>query len=79
MAQISYGSITIVDVTDIGQFSVYPRANASKTQIYNPDADSYMPDWETNNVIISPVTYYAGMQEILQKFLKMFQQMQQVD
>ena len=60
MAQISYGSITIVDVTDIGQFSVYPRANASKTQIYNPDADSYMPDWETNNVIISPVTYYAG-------------------
>ena len=60
MAQISYGSITIVDVTDIGQFSVYPRANSSKTQIYNPDADSYMPDWETNNVVISPVTYYAG-------------------
>ena len=64
MAQISYGSITIVDVTDIGQFSVYPRANASKTQIYNPDADSYMPNWDTSaggtKVIISPVTYYAG-------------------
>ena len=60
MAQISYGSITIVDVTDIGQFSVYPRANSSKTQIYNPDADSYVPNWETNNVVISPVTYYAG-------------------
>ena len=66
MAQISYGSITIVDVTDIGQFSVYPRANASKTQIYNPDIKSYIPNWDTSSdsggkkVIISPVAYYAG-------------------
>ena len=60
MAQISYGSITIVDVTDIGQFSVYPRADSSKTQIYNPDADSYMPNWQQKKVIISPVAYYAG-------------------
>lgn len=64
MAQISYGSITIVDVTDVGQFSVYPRASASKTQIYNPDADSYMPNWDTDaggtKVVISPVAYYAG-------------------
>lgn len=64
MAQISYGSITIVDVTDIGQFSVYPRADASKTQIYNPDANSYIPNWDTSNggtkVTISPVAYYAG-------------------
>ena len=64
MSQISYGSITIVDVTDIGQFSVYPRANASKTQIYNPDANSYMPNWDNSaggtEVTISPVAYYAG-------------------
>lgn len=66
MAQISYGSITIVDVTDIGQFSVYPRADASKTQIYNPDANSYIPNWDTSSssggkkVIITPVAYYAG-------------------
>ena len=66
MAQISYGSITIVDVTDIGQFSVYPRADASKTQIYNPDANSYMPNWDTSSgsggtkVTITPVAYYAG-------------------
>lgn len=66
MAQISYGSITIVDVTDIGQFSVYPRADASKTQIYNPDTNSYIPNWDTSSssggkkVIITPVAYYAG-------------------
>lgn len=64
MAQISYGSITIVDVTDVGQFSVYPRATSPKTQIYNPDASSYTPNWDTANggtaVTISPVAYYAG-------------------
>ena len=60
MAQISYGSITIVDVTDIGQFSVYPRANSSKTQIYNSDANSYIPDWTSSHIIIKPVAYYAG-------------------
>ena len=64
MAQISYGSITIVDVTDIGQFSVYPRANASKTQIYNPDRNQYAPNWDSSAggtaVTISPVAYYAG-------------------
>ena len=66
MAQISYGSITIVDVTDIGQFSVYPRADASKTQIYNPDTNTYIPNWDISSgsggkkVIITPVAYYAG-------------------
>ena len=43
MATTSYGSITIVDITDIGEFSVYPKANGSRTQIYNPDANSYTP------------------------------------
>lgn len=64
MAQISYGSITIVDITDVGQFSVYPRADASKTQIYNPDQNSYTPNWDTSaggtKVSISPAAFYAG-------------------
>lgn len=58
---ISYGSITIVDITDIGEFSVYPRANGSRTQIYNPDAVThYVPDWSTSNIVITPVAYYAS-------------------
>lgn len=65
MATTSYGSITIVDITDIGEFSVYPKANGSRTQIYNPDADSYTPNWDTSvnggvAMVISPVAYYAG-------------------
>ena len=56
----SYGSITIVDITDIGEFSVYPTANSPRTQIYNPDTPSYTPDWSTTNVYITPVAYYAS-------------------
>ena len=66
MATTSYGSITIVDITDIGEFSVYPKANSSRTQIYNPDAvQHYIPNWDTSvdggvAVVITPVAYYAS-------------------
>lgn len=61
---ISYGSITIVDITDIGDFSVYPTANSPRTQIYNPDTQTYIPDWAGTNpdtpLLITPVAYYAS-------------------
>lgn len=61
----SYGSITIVDITDIGEFSVYPTANSPRTQIYNPDSSThYIPDWSGSNpdtsLKITPVAYYAS-------------------
>lgn len=65
MATTSYGSITIVDITDVGDFSVYPQANKAQTQIYNPDQSgnlAYTPSWSgTNNeLVITPVAFYAG-------------------
>ena len=63
MAITSYGSITIVDITDVGEFSVYPQANAPQTQIYNPDSsgnNAFTPDWHDANVTITPKAYYAG-------------------
>lgn len=60
MATTSYGSITIVDITDIGEFSVYPKIQGSKNQIYNIDTSTPTPDWSTNNIIIDPVAYYGG-------------------
>lgn len=60
----SYGSITIVDITDVGEFSVYPTANSPRTQIYNPDSTTYIPDWSSSNpdtsLKITPVAYYAS-------------------
>lgn len=65
MATTSYGSITIVDITDVGEFSVYPQANKAQTQIYDPDKSgnlAYTPDWSGNgnSLIITPVAFYAG-------------------
>lgn len=59
----SYGSITIVDITDIGEFSVYPKCNLPTTVIYSPDVSgdaAYTPNWSTNYLIMTPVAYYAG-------------------
>ena len=34
----AYGSITIVDMTDVGQFSVVPMSSAGIVMIYDPNA-----------------------------------------
>ena len=65
MSTISYGSITIVDITDVGEFSVYPQANTAQTQLYNPDSSgdlAYTPNWADENrpIVITPVAFYAG-------------------
>lgn len=60
MATTSYGKITIIDVTDVGNFSVYPYANGPNTQIYSEETNTYYPNWITNNLVLTPVVTYAG-------------------
>lgn len=67
MATTSYGSITIVDVTDIGEFSLYPTCDLPLSVVYSPDSNEYTPDWGkqenniyTNALHLTPVVYYAG-------------------
>ena len=57
---MAYGSITIVDVTDIGELSVYPESNAPLSMVYDPNQNTYTPDWSTDNVELEPIVYYAG-------------------
>lgn len=66
---LSYGSITIVDITDIGEFSVYPQCNLPTVVIYDPNNNTYTPNWGEhsgntypNELLIEPVVYYAGEQ-----------------
>ena len=47
---VAYGSISIVDVTDVGQLSVYPKSNLPLSVIYNPDQGSFTPNWGTSNL-----------------------------
>ena len=62
MPNLSYGSITITDLTDVGQLSVYPTSNMPNTIIYNEDANSFTPDWtnSSSHLELNPVIYYAG-------------------
>lgn len=62
MSNLSYGSITITDLTDIGQLSVYPTSNMPNTIIYNEDENTYTPNWANANshLELNPVIYYAG-------------------
>lgn len=65
----AYGSITIVDVTDVGEFSATPESNMPTTVIYDPNTNKYNPDWvQTTNgnetsgtpLILSVAARYAG-------------------
>ena len=60
MANVCFGSMTIVDLTDLGEFSVYPMSNLPLTIANNPNTNVYTPNWADNNLTISPVCYYAG-------------------
>ena len=62
---IAYGSITLVDIGDLGQLSVVPESNQPSTVIYDPNAvveQQYNPNWGTSNLVLKPVIYYGGTQ-----------------
>lgn len=54
----AYGSITIVDMTDVGQFSVVPMSNAGVVIIHDPNAlnNQYTPA----SITLTPFTMYGG-------------------
>lgn len=69
----SYGTITIVDLTDVGQYSVYPYANSSNTQIYSQENLQYSPNWTSANpLIITPVITYAGEDKTTESSVKWY-------
>lgn len=59
---VSYGSISIVDVTDVGELSVYPKSNLPQSIIYSPDQNSFTPNWGSSTLILTPSIWYAGEQ-----------------
>lgn len=66
MAQVTYGSITLVDLTDVGQLSVYPTSNMPLSIMYDPDQSTeqnkYTPNWSVNNLTLSPTVFYNTTQ-----------------
>ena len=75
MAVTSYGTITIIDVTDVGQFSIYPYANGPNTQIYSEETKQYSPDWDNdwNSCLrITPIATYAGIDKTSDTTIKWY-------
>ena len=54
---IATGSKTIIDLSDGKTLSFYLNTDRPKTQIYDTNSSTYIPNWATNNVHIEPVLY----------------------
>lgn len=54
MAIKASGQITIVDLSDSRQLSVYLTSNLPKTQILDQDSNTFSPNWTSNNLKITP-------------------------
>ena len=60
MATTAYGSITIVDIGDLGELSITPTSNQPTIVVYDPNGPTYSPNWSTSNLVLTPVVYYGG-------------------
>jgi hypothetical protein len=54
------GQFTIIDYNDAITLTGFINSNQPKTQMVNPDNDSYTPDWSTSNLILTPSLYVIG-------------------
>lgn len=54
------GQFTIVDLNDAVTLTGFINSNLAKTQMYNPDNDTYTPDWSSTNLVLTPSIYVAG-------------------
>lgn len=53
------GQITIVDLSDARQLSAYLTSDMPKTQIFDPNNNSYTPNWNSSNLHITPTIYLS--------------------
>ena len=54
------GQFTIIDYNDALTLTGYIGSNLAKTQMYNPDNDTYNPDWSDTNLVLTPSLYVIG-------------------
>ena len=56
----AYGSVSVRDYTDLGQILAYLQSSQPSSVIYNPNTSTYIPNWSTSNLVITPVIQYNG-------------------
>lgn len=59
MPIVSTGQLTLTDLNDTKQLILYLNAN-QRTQIFDPNAGTYTPNFPTANLVITPELFIAG-------------------
>lgn len=54
------GQFTIIDYNDALTLTGYIGSNLARTQMHNPDNDSFNPDWSSTNLELTPSLYVIG-------------------
>ena len=57
---IATGQFTIVDYNDALTLTGYISSSKAKTQMFNPDNNSYTPDWKTSPIVLTPSLFRLG-------------------
>ena len=60
MPIICTSDYTISDFNDAISLSGYIGSNLAHTQIYSPDNGSYIPDWSSTNLVLTPQLYVTS-------------------
>jgi hypothetical protein len=60
MPLVSTGQITIIDYNDAITLTGFITANQPKSQTYNPDNNTYSPNWASTNLVLTPSLFKAG-------------------
>lgn len=54
------GQFTIIDYNDALTLTGYIGSNHAKSQMFNPDNNTYTPNWASNNLVLTPSLYVIG-------------------
>lgn len=57
MAIKASNQITIIDIDDVGRLGVYLTSSLPLSAIYDPNTDTYAPNWAATNLKVTPVLY----------------------
>lgn len=63
MSIVASGEISIISLNDARQLVSFIGASSSKTVIYTPDDDVYVPNYGVVNQVLSPQLFVAGMSQ----------------
>lgn len=60
MAIVAVSQITLVDLTDVRSLQVFISSNRPTFQLYDVDNNTYIPNWNTMPLVLTPSLYVSG-------------------